>query len=580
MPPVRDQRVVAAPATIRFELLEERAVMSSTPLNLVPVILPTVVASVPSNDALQRVFQSAVIDQTRYPLAWDEDLHAIHSQAPTFALTNTYTGVLNPLVTPLLGGLKFTSFSNGDWWMDVPPSQQALIKQTLAFQRGEWNRNQFGRFGMKGDLAAPGDWNGDGIDQIATFRMRSDEVTGFANLERDRFGRITDPRVPVSQRRELNKGIWYIDANSTNWWENAIVDRRVEFGQGGDRPVVGDWAARGRDAIGVFRIELNPSQPTNPNAGMGVWYLDANGNFTWDGFDRRIHFGAHGDTPVVGDWNGDGRDEIGVVRKEMLNGRLVYRWYLDSNNLAGYQGNDISFVFGTGVEQPVVADFDGDGRSDVGLYYNGRWMIDTGIVSRGRYQPFTFDYRMDWKTPINPKADDAQIFPMIRRGPGIYDVARRVSLFPPYRFGYAELSPSTTAVPPLPPGVAYPTFPRPILLPAGTAPPGRIATLPNPNFFINQQPSPLGPMQPGAPKPIISSGTLSQIRPSNDQTSLPGDPRAIERSRPQSSGGGILGIDAGNEVWILDAGRLGGEFQRRADVIDRALETVEEPWLA
>ncbi len=47
MPPVRDQRVVAAPAMFRFEPLEERRVMSSTPLNALPVILPTVVASVP-----------------------------------------------------------------------------------------------------------------------------------------------------------------------------------------------------------------------------------------------------------------------------------------------------------------------------------------------------------------------------------------------------------------------------------------------------------------------------------------------------------------------------------------------------
>ncbi len=239
--------------------------------------------------------------------------------------------------------------------------------------------------------------------------------------------------------------------------------------------------------------------------------------------------------------------------------------------LVGFQGNDFSFVFGPIGAVPVSADFDGDGRADIGVYNNGRFLLDTGIVSRGYYAPLTLD--------LNLGPNSTQIFPMISRGPGIYDVARRVSLFPPYRFGYAELSPSTTAVPPLPPGVAYPTFPRPILLPAGTAPPGRIATLPNPNFFINQQPSPLGPMQPGAPKPIISSGTLSQIRPSNDQTSLPGDPRAIERSRPQSSGGGILGINAGKPLWLIDAGQRGGEFPRRADVIDQLFE-FEEPWLA
>jgi hypothetical protein len=44
--------------------------------------------------------------------------------------------------------------------------------------------------------------------------------------------------------------------------------------------------------------------------------------------DQVIRFGRDGDVPVVGDWNGDGRQAIGVVR-----GRT---WYLNDGITDGY----------------------------------------------------------------------------------------------------------------------------------------------------------------------------------------------------------------------------------------------------
>ena len=40
--------------------------------------------------------------------------------------------------------------------------------------------------------------------------------------------------------------------------------------------------------------------------------LDTNGNNMLDGQDKVVQLGGPGDHPVVGDWNGDGRDETGV----------------------------------------------------------------------------------------------------------------------------------------------------------------------------------------------------------------------------------------------------------------------------
>jgi hypothetical protein len=67
------------------------------------------------------------------------------------------------------------------------------------------------------------------------------------------------------------------------------VDKAYSFGAPGWTPVVGDWDGTGFTYIGV----TNGQQ----------WYLDGNGNGTWDGGDTAYSFGAAGWTPVVGRWS-------------------------------------------------------------------------------------------------------------------------------------------------------------------------------------------------------------------------------------------------------------------------------------
>ncbi|NJN45459.1 MAG: hypothetical protein HC808_02040 [Candidatus Competibacteraceae bacterium] len=69
------------------------------------------------------------------------------------------------------------------------------------------------------------------------------------------------------------------------------------------------------------------------------WFLDSNDNDQWDGCqqdngeDGCFIFGAPNDQPVVADWNSDGFSEIGVKR-----GR---QWFLDNNANGAWDGCDV-----------------------------------------------------------------------------------------------------------------------------------------------------------------------------------------------------------------------------------------------
>ena len=191
-------------------------------------------------------------------------------------------------------------------------------------------------YGMAGDQAVAGDWDGTGIVRMGAFR----------------------------------NGSWYLDYNGDGQWSGcgttADTDRCYTFGMAGDIPVIGDWNGNGISKMGVFR--------------NGNWYLDYNGDGQWSGCgtttdtDRCYTFGMAGDIPVVGDWNGNGVSKIGVFR----NGN----WYLDYNGDGQWSGcgatpsTDRCYTYGMAGDTPVIGDWNGDVRSKIGVFRNGMWYLN------------------------------------------------------------------------------------------------------------------------------------------------------------------------------------------------------------
>ncbi len=115
---------------------------------------------------------------------------------------------------------------------------------------------------------------------------------------------------------------------------------RRPFGRPSDLPLAGDWDGDGRDTVGVRR---------------GIAFLLSNRT---RGLRAEIgfRFGRPGDVPLVGDWDGDARDTVGVRRGNVfiLSDRPVSRrvWRV---------------AFGRATDVPLVGDWDGDGRDTVGV---------------------------------------------------------------------------------------------------------------------------------------------------------------------------------------------------------------------
>jgi len=182
---------------------------------------------------------------------------------------------------------------------------------------GAWDGCQsdrcFSQFGISGDLAVAGDIDNDGIDEIGVYRPTT--------------------------------GKWYFDVNGNGLWEGCTTDRCWgPFGLSGDLPVLGDWTGTGFFRIGVFR----PSS--------GQWYQDLNGDGLWSGCGSDGCYGPFGlpqDRPIAGDWNGTGASKSGVYRPDKG------LWYIDLNGNYKWDGCalDACGQFGTSKDLPVAGNW-------------------------------------------------------------------------------------------------------------------------------------------------------------------------------------------------------------------------------
>ncbi len=159
-----------------------------------------------------------------------------------------------------------------------------------------------------------------------------------------------------------SQGIWYL-RNSEG--ETASFF----YGNPGDFPIMGDWDCDGDDTPGMYRQS------------DGFVYL-RNSNSTGIG-DIRFFFGDPSDVPLAGDFNGDGCDTVSIYRPSVQQFFIINELGQDEGGLGEA---DYFFTFGNPSDKPVVGDWDGDGVDEVGLhrestgFFYFRNTLSTGIA--------------------------------------------------------------------------------------------------------------------------------------------------------------------------------------------------------
>ena len=96
---------------------------------------------------------------------------------------------------------------------------------------------------------------------------------------------------------EIDKAQWRLGGEESEWGDSD-AEKVFVFGHPRAIPVVGDWDGDGDDEVGFF-ID-------------GRWYLDLNGNGQWDTGDMMAKLGSGNDLPTTGDWDGDGKTDIAI----------------------------------------------------------------------------------------------------------------------------------------------------------------------------------------------------------------------------------------------------------------------------
>jgi len=241
----------------------------------------------------------------------------------------------------------------------APPADLAVWRASSGVwyvMGGPGSQQTFTQFGTDGDIALPGDFDGDGKTDFSTWRPSN------------RF--------------------WYVFNSSSGSWYG------FNYGRAGDQPIVADFDGDGKSDFTVFR------------ASNRTWYVNRSTDLS--NFYPQ-EFGLSGDIPAPADYDGDGRADHAVWQP---NSQIFVVLRSSDGLIVGGQLG----VAASGT--PVCADYDGDGLADFAIKSGNTWIIKHS--STNQTQSITWEQAGDIPVPNDYDGDGKVDIAVWRDSNGIW----------------------------------------------------------------------------------------------------------------------------------------------------------------